>query len=252
MTSKDQAMEIRCLEAILDYNMTSMEAKAYKVACIFIDTLRKVFPDECRYGYRKGSYRYGYSKGDPRKEYLFKCCYKLLRETRHKLPDKFYHFYVKAQLDIIKLSTGASGKVPDVSPTCLVGKKAWTRWLLWKHIYDINKTKADTAEERGIETHNSEHVKSVLKDDLQFLTLRLKVLDKEHVLQSLDGRAMLRWIATKQLSPYYAILSPTLNEWLKKRKLTLDSMFHLDFGFFQTGITSAIKDFFRELCAYEY
>lgn len=236
-------MEIRCLETILDYNMDPSEAKAYKIACIYEDEVRKMFPEESRY--KKLS-------GDPRKRYIFKCCYKLIRETAHKIEDKDYPFYVKSQLDIIKINTNLSKKPPNISPSCLVGDNAWKRWLVWKRIFEKSKKRADSVDKTNVNAHSLENVLAALKADKEFLTLRLKNLNVANIQKSLDGRAMLRWIATKQVSPYYALLSPSLSQWMSERKLTLDSLFHIDFNFFKVGINETVENFFNEQFRYEY
>lgn len=232
----NDAAGIRCLETILKYGMTSQEARAYKVQCIFIEQVRAVFPEMVRYRY---------PKNDPRKTYQFKLCYKLLRETQHNIRDIDYPLYVRAQLDIIKVVTQKNDTEPNVSATCLVGEKAWKRWLVWKKMYENRLLKrAATAEEAGVDANQHNRVMLALKNDKEFLTKRLKSVTKGTILKAVSDRLMLRWVATKQISPYYALLCPILNAWLKKRNLSVDDMFHLDFGFYRPGITDEIETYF--------
>ena len=236
-------MEIRCLEAILDHNMTPMEARAYKIMCLYNDIGRRKFPEQ---------FRFKKPKGDPRKKLLFKYCYKLLRETNHKLDDKEYFFYIHAQMDVIKMASEKHDHIPTILPTCLVGEGAWKRWLMWKSIFDQRKKQAENAEAVGIDFNNVETVKRALSNDYETMQKRLKELSYESVTKATDNRAVARWIATKLISPYYAILSPILNDWLKKRNLTLDSVFHVDFALFRPGITKETKEYFNGIFQHEY
>jgi hypothetical protein len=172
-------------------------------------------------------------------------CYKLLRETQHNIRDIDYPLYVRAQLDIIKVVTQKNDTEPNVSATCLVGEKAWKRWLVWKKMYENRLLKrAATAEEAGVDANQHNRVMLALKNDKEFLTKRLKSVTKGTILKAVSDRLMLRWVATKQISPYYALLCPILNAWLKKRNLSVDDMFHLDFGFYRPGITDEIETYF--------
>jgi len=194
-------------------------------------------------------FRFHRAKGDPRKSFVFKCCYKLLRETQHMLEDHEYFFYIHAQFDIIKAAKkGAVKIVPD----CLFGEGAWRRWMVWKHIFTKHKLQADSAEKVGIDFNNQETVKKALSNDLKVMGKRLKELSYDNVKKAAENRVLARWIAIKQVSPYYAILSPILNDWLKERNLTLDSTFHLDFSVFHPGVTPDIKEYFNGLFQHEF
>jgi len=241
--SESMSMEIRCLETILNYEMTSMEAKAYKIACLFKDNMRRACPDQMGRA----------NRGDPRKTYLFKCCYKLLREKDRQIEDSDYPLYVRAQFDILKSMTKKNKDyLLCVTPSCLLGERAWKRWYLWKKLYDYQIAQPLTAEERGVDRNDEKRVTGLLMDDKEFLTTRLKELTRENVEKAVEGRALLRWVANGQLSPYYALLSPVLHEWLKDHKLTVDSIFHIDFGLYEPGLTEGIKEFFHVEYQYEF
>lgn len=239
----DDIAGVRCLETILRFKMTSMEARAYKIHCTFIEQAHKVFPEMSGFSY---------PKGDPRKTYPFKVCYTLLRRTQHNIRDVDYPLYVRAQLDIIKINTRRTGKEPYVLPNCLIGEKAWKRWLVWKKVYDTKVlSQTVTAAEAGIDANKHDVVVMALQADKKFLTKRLKSLTKEIMQKAVTDRLILRWVATKQISAYYALLSPMLNEWLKERNLSIEDMFHIDFGFYRPGITDDINKYFAAEFSYE-
>ena len=80
------------LSKIIEYNMDDIEARAYKCCLLWVKICQKMFPKE-RYSKLRKS-------GDPRKSYLFKCCYKLVTECSGKLADGEYKLYIYAQCDI--------------------------------------------------------------------------------------------------------------------------------------------------------
>lgn len=237
--------EIRCLESILNHKMDVQEAKAHKLACMFIAATRKMFPNI-------RDFAKGYEKGDPRKKFLFKVCHKLLRETAYKIDEKDYHLYIKSQLDIISVNTKRSGKDPYISPSCLVGPKAWNRWSIWKKLYDRKiAQRAESAEEAKVDPHEFDRIKSILEDDYKFLNSK-KVMESDDAIQIyVNNRSMIRWVATKQLSPYYALLSTKLNDWLEDHKLTLDSMIYIDFDFYRPSLSDQVKDYYYAKFPYE-
>jgi len=236
------AIEIRRLEAILDHKMSPMEAIAYKISCIFQDSLHATFPETPR-----GKER----KGDPRKTYLFKVCYKLVRHTKDTLEPNQYTLYVKAQLQIIKIISKQTGKYLNADPSCLIGPKAWKRWLFWKNLYEKQTKRPLSADEAGISINDPEKVKKSLRYDKEFFDQRLKGLTYNEIHAAAQGRSLVRWIATGQVSPYYALLSPVLHKWIAENKLTLDSLLSIDFNLYEPGITPEIRKFFDANFGYE-
>ena len=236
------SMSIRCLESILDNEMTDMEAKATKIAYLYVGAARKAFPK---------SSKYQMAKGDPRKSYLFKCCYTFVRQMQHRVKESNYPLYVRAQFDIIKGMTRKSGKLPNVTPNCLCGEKAWKRWMVWKKMYDKKMRGPEEAADKGIDPNNKETVIAALTNDREFLERRLKELTYAVVAQAVSGRSLIRWIASGQVSPYYALLSPILHKWVEDRKLTLGSIFHIDLEFYRPGITPEVKSLFDAQFSHE-
>jgi hypothetical protein len=221
------------LADILHYQMNADEARAYKIAALWIELSRKAFPRYHHVGMPR--------RRDPRKSLLFKYAYKLLRETKGIIPDDEYCLYVQAQLDVLKaLTAGKDG--PRVEINCLVGDKAWRRWKLWKKHYDKNV--------RGLQTTDS------LKGDSRMICHELDnartYLDAmfngqvpgeaEYSVRKAD---LARWVAVGRLSPYYAVLSP----WVKKH-VDLKNM-SLDLGVYQKDITPGIEAHFKRLFPHE-
>jgi len=243
----DTELELICLEKILSFEMTSREAKAYKICIIYQHLLHKLFPNERHYKRQR--------KGDPRKTTLFKYCFKLLRETERMLEDHEYELYIRAQMDTIKAITKRAGaNSPDafISPVMLVGEKAWKRWKLWERLYKKQLKRKEAIECLTTDPVMNEKVKIALRADQRFLDKNLKGLTKETIRSALDSRILLRWIAAGPITPYYALLSPILRDWLIERKLEIGDIFHIDFGFYQPAISDQIKQFFREEYSYEF
>ena len=225
---------MQCLETISQYNMAPAEAVAYKLCCLYQLNAKKAFPEY--FHPRMG-------KGDPRKTSLFKYCYKLINDTQNKLDPKEYNLYIKAQMDIFR-ALGGDGVGPLVQPSCLVGEKAWKRWLVWKRHYEIKKRQFNEANE-VVDIHRPENVKNQLNKTKEFLELRLKGLTKENLVAAFNDRRMPLWIKTHQITPYYVLLSPLVTDWLAQENLTID-VFQLDLDYFRPGITPEIVDFFNQ------
>lgn len=232
----------RCLETIAAYDMNQAEADAYKICCIYHELARRTFPN-----YR----HYPKTNKDPRKTTLFKYCYKLIKDTKGKLKSSEWVFYVKAQMDVMK-SLGRDGDIPLIQPACLVGEKAWRRWMLWKKFYNIKLKKFDDAQEAVVQLHSEPSVKAMLLKDKQFLESRIPDLSKDTLSKSMESGHLKLWIATRQLCGYYAILSPVVNEWLKQKNITSYQAFSLDLEYYRPGITPAIEAFFKEHFQYEF
>lgn len=233
--------EIVILDNILRYQMTPQEAKAYKLNCVYLEYVKKMFP-------HMSKERIG--RGDPRKTYLFKVCIKAIRELQHQLPESEYHLFVKAQLDIIKINNEKRDNVPNITPTCIVGEKAWKRWCVWKKVYDQSRLKQKNAQEVGLHNVNEEEVKRQLKDTKETLVKKLKSYDCDKIKSAIENRTFLRWLAVGQISPYYAILSPQFQRWVNS--LNISNVAGIDFSIYNSNITDNIKDYFKELFPCEF
>lgn len=236
----DDKIFMQCLEIISWYNMTPEEATAFKLSCIYREIAKKVFPE-----YRHP--RLG--KGDPRKTSLFKYCHKLIQDTKGQLQPKEYSLYIKAQLEIFKGIGKINGEIPLVQPSCIVGPKAWKRWLLWKKYYELKKNRFQSAD-KIIEAHKPEYVKKQLEKTKVFLNKRTGDINQEKINQLLDDGRLVLWVKTQQVSPYYAILSKTIDHWLQKNNKSFD-IFEVDINYYRPGVTENIREFFVKLFEFE-
>lgn len=225
------------LQIILTYQMTEDESKAYKLTCIYESLLRKILPN-CRHGFSH--------KGDPRKKEIFKYCWKLLRETDGKIDKSDYKLYIYAQLSILKHIFETKNIPLLISPNCLVGKKAWNRWLLWKDRYDrikgIKKTEINITEQDVI---------IELKKTKEFLFTKFKKYDKNDIIDTLNSRTLLRWVILGQISKRYPFLSPTVQEWLKNKNLSIKNYFGIGIEVY-SEISQKVREFFRSEFDYEF
>lgn len=215
-------------EDIIEYAMKPLEILAYKVGAIWLHKSKKTFPD---YNHSKGFPKLG----DPRNSMIFKICYKLVRETQGILGLEDYALYIQAQLDIIKINS----KDPIIDPSCLIGDKAWNRWLVWKNKYDKKFKVYDQQEIKNSE----QRIVAELKKTKQFFFGRFEGEPKEEQIM-MASTDLLRWISLGKVSYYYALMSP----WVKKHCNT-DA---LDMDFHKKSIDSKIKEEFKIIFDYEF
>lgn len=221
------------LDAAVQYEMDEMETKAFKILLLWQELAHKYFPDT-----NHGNFK----KGDPRKSLQFKICYKLVRETCTYLEEKDYKLYVRAQLEIMKHfsnQNGNKGLFFDIN--CLVGTKAWKRWLVWKKKYDtkINKPKDFTKTTLVGERKALAGIQSTR--DFMEKTFGLNY----SIVHLMDKKSeILDWINFGKISPYYIVLSP----WIQQI-LTFDDLKKLNFDpkFYEECITKQVEDLYHRL-----
>lgn len=226
------------LNAIFDYEMDELEAKAYKLCLLWMEKSRKIFPN-----YQHSTLK----SGDPRKSLMFKVCYKLVRETQGILEEKDYPLYVRAQLDVLRHIN--TGKVcPLIDTNCLVGEKAWKRWKLWKKKFDaISKkpSEANIAPAPGVR-------KAIdgLNSTKEFLA---KTLGPEPTIERYKecytNNNLFRWINIGKISPYYLCISPYILEIMRDEDL---KRLNFDPDLYKNCITDEVKNIFKELFRYEF
>ncbi len=222
------------LEPIIDFNMTDLEAQAYKCCVLWINLSRKVFPE---YSHGTGLPK----KGDPRKCSLFKYAYKLVRESQGVIQPDEFKIYIKAQLDMLKAITKESDH-PYIEPQILVGDKAWVRWKMWKRHYDAICKRQDLVEAK-LDTIPFADVKRQLDQTKELLTGRFEGVPKEE--QVMMGHAdMTRWIGIGKVSPFYAILSP----WVRKHV----KLVNLDPSVYERSVTREVTEYFKSTFLYEF
>lgn len=226
------------LEAILDYEMDDLEAKAYKISLLWLDRSRKVFPE----------YQHtGMKKGDPRKSLIFKICYKLVRETQGILEDKDYALYVRAQLDVLRHINTGKGH-PLIDANCLVGEKAWKRWKLWKRKYDAITAKPSEIPEAigpGV-------VKAIdgLERTKEFITKNLGANPSlEKYREAYLNKNLFRWANLGKISPYYLVISPHIAAVMQPDDL---KRLNFDPSVFKACITDQVMQKFQEMFPNEY
>lgn len=175
------------LEAIIDYEMTSDEAKAYKILILWLDLSHKYFQE---YNHSK------MTKKDPRKSQIFKYCYKLQRETNGILDESDYQLYVRSQLEILKYNKAV------ITPACLVGKKAWIRWKFWKRRYDarnkIIECKIPASQIKMADALNKTKI---------FLEEKLGQITSETIQKSIENKTFQTWVNLGKISPYFLVLA---------------------------------------------
>lgn len=189
------------LDAIVDYNMDMLEARAYKLVLLWLDKSRSMFPDYKHARMRK--------EGDPRKSQIFKFCYKLARETQGILEESDYPLYVRAQLEILKhITRGKEHALID--PNCLVGDKAWIRWKLWKRKYD---ERSKVIEDKNPVPANQIKVVEALNRTREFLAKSFGAeICAEKLQEAVLNKNLQRWVALGKISPYYLVLSPLVKK----------------------------------------
>lgn len=231
------SQENLALELILHYGMNEIEAKAFKIACIYLEKSRKMFPD-----YR----HYRLPKGDPRKSDLFRQCHKLVREKQGKIADTDYKLYVHAQLDIMRHIK--KGDVhPFITPSCLAGEKAWKRWLLWKGRYDkMIEARASSATASTVNVHNPEKIKKDLWKTKQFFIAWFDRLSVEDIQKSLNDRNIFHWHQTGNVCGYYLVISPLVKRWLgKNTNINIKQEYNIDLSLYTEASRPEMVEYFN-------
>lgn len=227
------------LEAIIDYNIPPEQAKAFKVALLWEILSEKEFPNHNHVRLRKS--------GDPRRSYLFKLCYKLIRDTKGLILDKDYRLYVVAQLQVLKhVAMDAM-----IDPHILVGERAWRRWKFWKNKYDknIENYKKTLSEAKPMAICSK--VCSSLKKSREFFEKNTgHPPTYEDIQIALKDHAMVRWVTLGRVSPYYILLSPWISKALEGKDW--GEVFLFDLSVYQDSITEEVRKYFRQEFSYEF
>lgn len=230
------------LNAVIEYSMNDLEARAYKVALIYLEKAPKFFPE-----YK----HYRLPKGDPRKSELFRYCYKFLREKQEKIPDTELKLYIHAQLEIMRgIRKGDSH--PFITPACLAGDKAWKRWLLWKNRYDkLLERKASSENASTLNTHNEHKIKKDLWKTKQFLMAWFDNLNIKNIQESLANKNLFNWVSSGSVCGYYLLLSPIVKNWILNNKIDLMKEFGIDMKIYKNCISQQILEYFNKEFSYE-
>jgi hypothetical protein len=223
-------------DAVFQWNMSPLEADAYKLAVTWEELVSKYFP---RQKTAKLPLR-----SDPRKSTLFKYCWKLARETRGLLKVAEYQLYIQANLQIIQANNGRA------EPNCLVGDKAWYRWLVWKRLYE-KKLRELKGEESPPEISIDPEVTRQLDGTRRFLFEKFEgePTDEKFAQTLEDGRLDL-WVKGGRVSKYYLVLSPRAARVCGLKEL--GEKLHFDVRLAQENITPGVQLFFNKEFADEF
>jgi hypothetical protein len=216
------------LEIAVYYGMDELETTALEIYLHWLELSHKIFPDYHHARIKR--------KGDPRKSYTYRYCYKLAIETKGLIPD--YYFYIKAQLQILKLIS-KKGHYPLVTPACLVGNKAWKRWKLWERYYNSIKKISTTP----IVIPNEKIIKE-LQDTKIFFIKTFKCLPTQKLIDEIiDNRNLFRFIILRQISPYYLVLSEFIENKIGNE---IDDLLSFDLNSYRQDITEEVRQWFKK------
>tara|TARA_Y100000034_G_scaffold103692_1_gene129550 strand:+ start:24210 stop:24875 length:666 start_codon:yes stop_codon:yes gene_type:complete len=216
-------------EKILTFRMTDKEAKAYRLALLWISLTRKFLPNDSSVSVAT------LPKGDPRKGYLFKQCWKLLRETSGLLEEQDYKYYFAAQLAMLKNVHKGEGHA-HVSHNVFVGEKAWVRWKVWKYKFD---QKVDEMDLPPLMHDEDNSIKELI---------RTKVFLQKTAVSEFNLDSLKFWLSSGSISLVYIGLSP------KVKKLANDPavVFNYDPSLLEKKLTPRVQDHFQEIFGGEY
>jgi len=220
------------LDAILQYGMNDIEAKAYKICIFWEDILNHECP-----GYRTERL----SKGDPRKSFLFRCARKLINETQGLLPEDMYKYYVYAQ--ITSLKNYSDGKIHAlIEPPCLFGNTAWIRWKIWKAKFDKMKMKEEHLGTTNLIFQNEKQVISELQKTKEFLETKITI-DVESIEKSINDKSIQKWASFNKISPYFLIISKTI----KNKIIDMENYFGFEPSLYRKSITTDIIEEYEKI-----
>lgn len=236
MVNPEKEIDLNKYAAIFDFQMSEQEARVYKLAVIWEEETKKLFPGEQLARIPP--------KSDPRKCTLFKHCWKLARETRGLLQEHEYKLYIMGNLQILKANKGR------VAPNVLCGDKAWVRWLVWKKMYDKK-----VAEINQTEPPPEMAVPPKVQKEISFTKKFLfEKFDGEPTLEKLqasfkNGKIRV-WIGSGKVSLYYIVLSPWVQTTIDLKQMEKDYGF--DASLYQKNVTESILQYFRNEFAHEH
>ena len=220
--------------AIFEWGMTEPEANTFKIAVIWDELTSKMFPNEKLPTLPK--------RGDPRKSTVFRYCWKLLRETKGLLQGDEYRLYIAAQLKIIQAYGGR------IEPNSICGDKAWSRWRVWKRLYD--KKKMEEAGEVIKPLKADPHVIQELDKTKRFLFEKCEGQPTIEKLKEIDKTGYLKiWMAAGKISYYYVVLSPFISEVCDKQEI--DNYCNVSLKVFEDQVTDDLREFFEREFGYE-
>lgn len=193
-------MDIDLFDTPKEFGMTVEETTAYKLAVFWMEKVKQYFPHVRHAGNKL-------SKGDPRKSFLFKCCMKMVRETRGLLAPEDYEQYIIAQLYVFKKNSEEDGVTCLLTPLMLAPPKGLRRWGLYKSL--LKRLENTRVEDN---THfNIDHIRSELLHTQKYLLKVTKEVTPAFLKARFDKGEIDQWVNFGFIRPYFVALSPTLN-----------------------------------------
>lgn len=221
-------------ENILNYEMSDEEATAYKCAAIFQHFVAKMFP-KLRV--------VDIHKGDPRKKELFKYTWKMVKEIEGVVPPEDYKAFIYSQLVIFKAYMNQEHP-PLIHPSCLIGQRALNRWFYFKSKLEKRK-QFETLTEAKIEINTEDQVVQELMKTKKFLSAR-EVNSANRIKEHLENGSVQRWVALKQICPYFILLSPSVKRWIEEKKKDMTDVFGLGLNVYKSGVSPNSLAFFEK------
>lgn len=218
------------LDAIVDYNMDTGEARAYKIMLLWLDTSKRLYPD---YKHAKVL-----KKGDPRKGMIFKICYKLQRETQGILEEQDYSLYVRAQLEIMK-ALNKNNVLTMIDPNCLIGEKAWIRWKMWKKKYDQISNQCE--KQTVIPTQHLKVADSLQKTKEFLVKTFGSEISTVKIQEAIDNKKWQLWLNLGKISPYFLVLSPLM------KNIPVDQLVTYDLNVFRHAVNPETQKIYERI-----
>jgi hypothetical protein len=221
------------IQDVQKYQMTPEEAETFKLALVWEEETKRLFPQERLARLRKS--------GDPRKCNLYRYCHKLRRETRGLLKREQYRLYVYSQLLIIKRNDGT------VNPSMLCGEKAWVRWKIYERWHrEKTNLRNNTVTSKAVANPK---IMRELDRTKRFIFEQCEGEPTKDKIQGFlkDGKFWM-WIMADRISKYYLILSPYLTNEVN----SLAKRCEFDPLLFEEKADDAVREFFNEEFSHEF
>ena len=235
-------------DAIFEWNMSSIEASAFKLAIVYETEFLKTFPDADRDTYQRNTIS---KRTDPRKSNLFRYCWKLRRETRGLLEPEEFPLYIRANLAILKMNQAKGQKAGKIyiAPNALCGDKAWIRWKVYQRWYKNKLCDKNATPPPPSVSASDPKVISEIDRTKKFLFEKCEgEVTKEKLQKFAEGGQFRFWIMTGKISKYYIVLSPFMKEYKK----ALSEACEFDLVLIGNRATDAVKEYFRYEYGHEY
>lgn len=216
--------------------MNNIEIEAYKVAVIYEQEYRKAFVNE---QIKMDKINFLPQKSDPRKSYLFRYCYKMIKNLRGLIDPTQYRDYISGNILIIKQNNGV------IKPNCLSGDKAWFRYKVYDRKIKIAQSEINALAPRPSSASDEKicieldatkhHIHTMCMDEIK---------SKKQKMQEFYEKGIFKlWTMTGKLSPYYLILSPLMSQICDTNQLL--ELCPSSKSVYEGKITEEVKNYFK-------